>query len=247
MQAFFERILEKYGKSFGVAFGLGMLFALLALTPTAGAQSNGAVDRAQEVRTQAEERAAERTDRQVQRQEAQAERQELREARLTEKKLEICEKRQEKIQNIMARIADRGERHLDVFTKISDRTQTFYSEKGLSVANYDELVAAVEEKKLEAEVQVQIIRDSSTTFECDGTNPVGAAGVFKESLQAQIAALQEYRTAIKDLIVGIRANAEAQEAEETDNTENETDETVTEEDTTNDTPTESETIEEGQN
>lgn len=146
----------------------------------------------------------------------------------------------------MARIADRGEKHLDVFTKISDRTQEFYVAKNLSVANYDELVANVEEKKASAEAQVELVRTTSTEFTCDGVNPTGVASLFKDDMQAQIAALKDYRTAVKDLIVGIRAVAEAEETDETTEStdENTGDETTTEEETTR---VEDETTEGGTN
>ena len=55
MQAFFERMLETHGKSFAVAFGMGLLIALLVLTPTAGAQPSQAVDRAERLQAQAEQ------------------------------------------------------------------------------------------------------------------------------------------------------------------------------------------------
>ena len=53
------------------------------------------------------------------------------------------------------------------------------------------------------------IRDSvkadSVTFKCDGTDPKGAVSSFKDALKSEIAALQAYRTSVKNLIVGVKS------------------------------------------
>ena len=132
-------------------------------------------------------------------------RQEARQAKLTDAKLQACQKREKKINATMARMAERGTRHIAVFTKISDRTQAFYVKKGRTLSNYDALVAEVETKKTEAEAAVTATKDTSVTFKCDGTDPKGAAASFKENLKAQNAALKAYKTAVKNLIVGVKS------------------------------------------
>ncbi len=44
-------------------------------------------------------------------------------------KLKACQKRKKKINNIMNHLAGRGTKQIDVFTKISERTQAFYIKK----------------------------------------------------------------------------------------------------------------------
>jgi hypothetical protein len=216
MQAILERILEQYGKSMAVAFGLGLLFALMLLPGISGAQPAGQTERVRERAEQRAEkaRAAAEERGEVKRAEA--------ETRLADKKLEICERREQKVQNIMARISDRGDKHLDVFTKISDRVQTFYTDKNLTVANYDELVANVDKKKQAAEAQVAAIREASVEFNCDSEDPKGVAWAFKDDMKAQVAALKEYRTAVKDLLVAVKKSLGEAEGSES---ESETEET----------------------
>lgn len=134
-----------------------------------------------------------------------ADRKEAAQTRLADAKLKACENRQKAIKNIMARVADRGTKQLDVFTKISERIQAFYTNKGKTLSNYDALVAEVNTKKAAAEAAVQTVKDSSTTFACDGDNPKGIMDSFKESLKAEITALKDYRTAVKNLIVGVKS------------------------------------------
>ena len=110
--------------------------------------------------------------------------------RLADKKLEICRKREENINNIMSRISDRGTKQLAVFTKISDRVQAFYVEKGNILDNYDALVAEVNTTKTAAEAAVADVKSTSVTFTCDGTDPKGTIDTFKTKIQAQRAALK---------------------------------------------------------
>jgi hypothetical protein len=127
------------------------------------------------------------------------------EARLTAVKLRVCENRQKTITNIMSRIADRGQKQLDLFTTIATRTETFYLGKGKTLSNYDALVTAANDKKAAAQTTVDTIKADSTTFSCDGTDPKGAVSSFKTALKSEIQALKDYKTAVKDLIVGVKS------------------------------------------
>ncbi len=125
--------------------------------------------------------------------------------RLAEAKLKACQKRETAINNIMARIANRGEKHLDVFNKIAERTEAFYVAKGKTLSNYEALVADVDAKRAAAQAAVDAIKATSVSFKCDGTDPKGMASSFKDSLRSEIAALKAYKTAVKNLIVGVKS------------------------------------------
>lgn len=128
-------------------------------------------------------------------------------ATLSETKLKVCKKRETKINSIMERIASRGERQIEVFNNIATKTQDFYTNKHLSLSNYDALVADVNAKKEAAQTAVDTVKSSSVTFKCDGTDPKGAAQVFQGKLKDEIAALKTYKTSVKNLIVGVKSVA----------------------------------------
>lgn len=125
--------------------------------------------------------------------------------KLTEAKLKVCRVRERTINNIMLRQSDRGAKQLEVFSKISDRVQAFYTEKGRTVDNYDALVAAVNAAKTDAEAAVAKVKETSATFKCDGTDPKGSVAIFKETVISKNAALKTYKTAVKNLIVGVKS------------------------------------------
>jgi hypothetical protein len=125
--------------------------------------------------------------------------------KLDETKKKVCEKRQAGITSMMNKMQTRGESQLAVFTKIADRTKAFYEQKQRTVENYDDLVAAVDEKKLAAELAVVAGDEAIADFSCDASDPTAMKDLFKAQLTDQIAALKAYKTAVKDLIVGVKS------------------------------------------
>lgn len=126
-------------------------------------------------------------------------------ARLDAAKLHVCEVHQKVINNIMNRIADRGQRRLDVYSKIAERVEAFYTKKGKTVSNYDTLVADVNAKKSAAQDAVNKVKDDKADFKCDGSDPKGAAASFKDDLKLEIKALHDYQQSIKNLIVAVKS------------------------------------------
>lgn len=129
--------------------------------------------------------------------------------RLEGQKLKACEAREKRIAATMEQMAKRGENHVAVFTKITDRVKAFYAEKGKTVDNYDALVATVDAKKAAAEQAVASAQSVGGVFSCDSDSPKIASDQFRAAHQSQVAALKEYRTAVKELIVAVKS-AQAQ-------------------------------------
>lgn len=126
-------------------------------------------------------------------------------AHLAAAQLKSCQNRQKAITNIMARISDRGQKQLTLFGTIATRVETFYTDKGKTLNNYDTLVADVNAKQAAAQTTVGTIKSDSTGFSCDGTDPKGFVSTFKDSLKSEISALQDYRTSVKNLTVGVKS------------------------------------------
>jgi hypothetical protein len=167
--------------------GVAVFSFAVALPVVATAQSARALEAQEQAQTNATER------------------KEAAQTRLADAKLKACENRQKAITNIMSRIADRGQKQLTLFNTIAERTQSFYTDKGKTLANYDELVADVAAKKATAQSAVDAVTSSSTTFDCSGEDPKGVVNSFKDSLKSEIEALKAYRTAVKNLIIGVKS------------------------------------------
>lgn len=119
-------------------------------------------------------------------------------------KLRVCQNRQAAIGRILSRMADRAQRQLDVFTTIAERVQVFYARKGRTLANYDALVADANAKKTAVNVQVTAL-GSAATFNCNADDPKGLVRAFKDKLRTTNTALKDYRTAVKNLVSGVKS------------------------------------------
>ena len=140
--------------------------------------------------------------------------------RLEGAKLKACEAREKRITQTMEQMSKRGTNHIEVITKISDRVQAFYTEKGRTVENYDALVADVAAKKQAAEQAVANAQSVGDVFSCDSDSPKIASQEFRAAHMTQVAALKEYRTAVKNLITAVKS-AQSQTAAKTEGASNE--------------------------
>ncbi|HEY5805943.1 MAG TPA: hypothetical protein VIS56_00975 [Candidatus Saccharimonadales bacterium] len=131
-------------------------------------------------------------------------RQENKRHRLEENRLKVCEQRKSKITAIMSRGVVRAEKQLELFSTIASRVKTFYAEKGRTLANYDELVVAVDAARADAEANLEVLKGLEP-FDCSAEDPKGNAELFKLALKSINQDLKDYRTAVKDLIVGVKS------------------------------------------
>ncbi len=124
--------------------------------------------------------------------------------RFNTRKLQACNNRKDKITGAIDRVVQRTQNQLELFDKITVRTEAFYVNKGKTLSNYDELVAAVSSAKAQAETDLATVK-AHTTFTCDADDPTGDVATFKAAVKQEIQDLKAYRAAIKNLIVGVKS------------------------------------------
>jgi hypothetical protein len=123
-------------------------------------------------------------------------------AHLAAAQLKVCQNREKAINNIMSRVDTRAQNQLTLFGTIATRVEGFYTSKGKTVSNYDQLVAAIASAKTQATTDLSTMQ-SGSTFSCTSSNPKGAVTVFQGYMKTEITDLQNYRTAVKNLIVAV--------------------------------------------
>lgn len=163
-------------------FGMSVLALSLAMTPTFAMSARA--EQATQHKAEAKERIA---------------------AKLDEIKQKVCQKRQASIKKTADKMHSRGDVQFRVFSKIAERTQQFYKDKGRTIATYDSLVQAVNDRKADAQKAISEAAASVGSFSCTADNAATFKDEFKASLQKEIAALKAYRTAVKDLIVAVKS------------------------------------------
>ena len=136
--------------------------------------------------------------------------------KFTEKRLEACKKKEARINQSMQKIAERKTKQVEVFNKIAERTMNFYEEKGLTLANYDALVTDVTAKEAIVEAEIANLKSSTVDFKCDSDDPLKVSDVFKSAREGVVTAMKEYKTAVKNLVVGVKSVASTTEHKEGD-------------------------------
>lgn len=123
-------------------------------------------------------------------------------SRLGAAKLKACQNRQNAINTIMKRVNTRAQNQLTLFNGIATRVENFYTTKGKTVSNYDELTSAIANAKAKAEADLNTLQGGST-FSCTSDNPKATVTAFKSYAKTEITDLQNYRTAVKNLIIAV--------------------------------------------
>ncbi|MFZ2125829.1 MAG: hypothetical protein WA087_01330 [Candidatus Saccharimonadales bacterium] len=125
--------------------------------------------------------------------------------------LEKCQNREMAINNIMARIGDRGEKQIAVIDAVQQKVQTYYTENNISIANYDKLVANITVKKQTATTAMNTVRTMKGSFGCGNDDPKGVATQFKSQASTQSEDITAYKNAVHDLVVEIKTAIVAEE------------------------------------
>lgn len=124
--------------------------------------------------------------------------------KLTGPKLELCGNRKTHITDVMERISDRAQKQLVLFGNTATRVETFYTNSGKTLSNYTSLVNDINTKAAAAQAAFTTLKNAGSNFSCTASDPQGAITTFKADLQNEIAAMQAYRTSVKNLIVAVK-------------------------------------------
>lgn len=118
--------------------------------------------------------------------------------------LQSCQSRERNIKAIMARMSDRADKRLRLFDTVSEKVQGFYRQNGVIIDGYDALLAQLNAKRQAAVAANQQVKSQSTTFDCSIGDPKATASAFQEEVRNTNAVYKEYKTALKDLIAGVK-------------------------------------------
>ena len=128
--------------------------------------------------------------------------------RLSNAKKKICERHQSRINQIMNKMDDRRTKANERITQIYEAVTSFYSEKGLTVENYLDLIAAIDAAKNAAQSATKEQQDVPQ-LNCEGDGPEADVAEFKQERLDSIDAMKAYRASVKDLAKAVRTAAKA--------------------------------------
>jgi len=134
-------------------------------------------------------------------------RHEMTREKLDDKKKAVCESHQSAVNTAMMDVVTRSKNHLDRITAIYTMTTKFYVDKGLSVSNYDALVATVDAAKTAA-IAANSELTSTPQFSCTSDGPKADIQAFRNKRLDKVDAFGVYRDAVKALVKAVKAAAE---------------------------------------
>lgn len=116
-----------------------------------------------------------------------------------------CEARQASLMKKSQNYSRNAKKHLGVFDSVYAKVLAFQQEKQLTAANFAALKAAADAKKAAAGSAITALESPNVTVDCSSEDPAEAVATLRESVKNARQALQEYRSAIKDLVVALQA------------------------------------------
>jgi hypothetical protein len=103
-----------------------------------------------------------------------------------------------------------AENHKAVFDKIYTRVQDFYTNKKLSVTDYDSLKAKVDTAQADAAASIQALKDTDISVDCTSSTVADSVSAFQTAVGSTRDSLKTYRAALVDLINSLKGASTGQ-------------------------------------
>lgn len=124
---------------------------------------------------------------------------------LTTQQLNACQQAAPKLTAALNRMVSRRQSQLTLYTTIMNRVESYYTQNGKPYASHATLAANAAAAQQNAQDQLQSLRTTAAAgFDCTANDPHSAAQALVLQARAQLAALQDYRSAVRNLIIGIQ-------------------------------------------
>lgn len=118
---------------------------------------------------------------------------------------QACEEHQASIDRKVTRFGTQAQQHLDVFSNIFGKVQSFQTNEKLDAPDYANLVATANAKKDTAATAVAALQSLSVNIDCSASDPAATLETLQASVKDTRQTLQDYRQAIVDVINSLRA------------------------------------------
>jgi hypothetical protein len=144
------------------------------------------------------------------------------EEKLSDARKKMCEARADKIENRLKSMHSLAVTKHKGKEKRFERVDKFYNEKlvpnGHTLANYDELKAAIEASKANVVALHEAAKATGLEFSCDSEDPRGQVDAFREDMRELIEANKEYKESLKTFIMAVRDLAKTAKMEKVSGT-----------------------------
>lgn len=128
----------------------------------------------------------------------------------TEAFQKACENKRENFKTRMETVITAVQRRGETLNTLVERIKTYVKDNNLTVANYADLLTAIETQKSLAQTIAQSAKENGGSFDCSDSAAAkeSLAGV-SDAVTQEVSAINAYKTAVKNLIVAVKTAAAA--------------------------------------
>ncbi len=123
-------------------------------------------------------------------------------AQMSANMMRVCAQRQVNVTNIMNNITTRVTNQINLFGQIATSVESYSTQSGKTVPNYSTLVSSVDTAHTKAQTDLATLQQNAT-FSCNSGDPKAAITSFRGYVKIEVGDLQNYRSAVKSLIVAV--------------------------------------------
>jgi chromosome segregation ATPase len=143
----------------------------------------------------------------------------LKEQRKADARKKACEAREKNLNNKIKNFGNHAQRHLDRLDKTYDKLQAYQEQNKLDADKYDALVVIADEKQTTATEAVAALKEVVIDIDCTATDPAESVATVKEAVKNARVSLQEYHTAVKDVLVELMTSKSDSKADDDSSTD----------------------------
>lgn len=129
-------------------------------------------------------------------------------AKLSAARLRLCQAKEKVIENRFKALLALGVKTHTGKEKLVQRVDNFYNNvlvpEGHVLANYDALIADIAAKEEVVQEALAQAQANGEGFSCESDDPKGHADLFRQDIQALIAANRAYRVSVRAFVVAVR-------------------------------------------
>jgi len=123
----------------------------------------------------------------------------------TEAFKKACENKRENFKTRMETVITAVQRRGETLNTLVERIKAYVTDHNLTVANYADLLTAIETQKSLAQTIAQAAKEDGGNFDCsDSTAAKESLASVSDAVTQEVSAINAYKTAVKNLIVAVK-------------------------------------------
>lgn len=131
--------------------------------------------------------------------------QEHKQERTAAQRQKVCEARKTGIEHRTTALLAAAKRHLNRINNVYTKVQAYKTDKNVSVANWDSLVASADAAKAQAAASVAALENAKPSVDCTSDTLADSIATYKAATAQARTDIQNYRKAVKNILSALES------------------------------------------